>query len=136
MWSCPLRACSLARWASAPEESPTQGTAPPQGQWESSGAHLRGSGAQGPSCAAGPFPAACTHFWNSQFWLIGKVALGRLGLLSSGQADMVKAEDDPLEHFVMSVITGQLLGLGEEVRLPFIRPEVLKVVAWDPQAHC
>ena len=49
---------------------------------------------------------------------------------------MVKAADDPLEHFVMSVITGQLLGLGEEVRLPFIRPGVLKVEAWDPQAHC
>ena len=43
--------------------------------------------------------------------------MGRLGLLSSGQADMVKAADDPLEHFVMSVITAQLLGLGEEVRL-------------------
>ena len=94
------------------------------------------SGAQGPSCAAGPFLAACAHFWNSQFWLIGKVALGRLGLLSSGQADMVKAADDPLEHFVMSVITGQLLGLEEEVRFPFIRPGVLKVEAWDPQAHC
>lgn len=114
MWSCPLRACSLARWAGAP-------------------VHLRGSGT---ILCCSPFPAACAHFWNSQFWLIGKVALGRLGLLSSGQADMVKAEDDPLEHFVMSVITGQLLGLGEEVRLPFIRPEVLKVVAWDPQAHC
>lgn len=94
------------------------------------------SGVQGPPGAAGPFLAVCAHFWNSQFWLIGKVALGRLGRLSSGQADMVKAADDPLEHFVMSVITGQLLGLGEEVRLPFSRPGVLKVVGWDPQAHC
>lgn len=31
---------------------------------------------------------------------------------------------------------GQPLGLGEEVRLPFVRPWGLKVLGWDPKAHC
>lgn len=49
---------------------------------------------------------------------------------------MVKDMDDPQELSVISVRTGQFLGLGREVRLPFIIRGVLKVVGWDPRAHC
>lgn len=68
-------------------------------------------------------------------WL-GRYPWGAIGLPSSGQADVVKGADYPPELFVTSLITGQLLGPGEEVRLPFITPGVLKVVVRDPKAHC
>lgn len=64
------------------------------------------------------------HLW-SQFWLVGKVALGSNW---SSQAGMAKGVVDPQELFVISVRTGQIPGLGGEVRLPFFRPGVLEVV--------
>ena len=68
-------------------------------------------------------------------WL-GRYPWGAIGLPSSGQADTVKGANDLLELFVTSLIIGQLLGLGGEVRLPSITPGVPKVVVWDPRAHC